>query len=187
MSPPIFARMPAPVRAAAAAAPIGVLLMLAAPGAGAEEEAFAGRYDVKGTTVDITSGDTRRIEGTMVLTLKDGVYSTHADLSTNFPTQGGAIRADVIGSGEGRVEGAVLSGTAETQLVMQTVPGVDTAFAFIPRRVGPRIVSTWSARWVNDVLVVELSNQPAEGETYSPTRTTLRGTRVTAPESSADE
>ena len=72
----------------------------------------------------------------------------------------------------------MLSGTAETQLVMQTVPGVDTEFAFIPRSVGPRLVSTWSARWVNEVLVVELANQPAPGEDYTPTKTTLRGKRV---------
>ncbi len=160
-------------------------LLLSAPNAGAEDDPFEGRYDVTGMTVDIVTGDTRRIEGTVVLVAKDGMYSTNAKLSTQYPTEGGAIRADVIGSGKGKVEGDTLSGTADTQLVMQTVPNIDTDFAFIPRSVGRRIVTTWSARWVNDVLVVDLANQPAEGEEYTPTRTTLRGKRVSdrAPES----
>ena len=152
-------------------------LLLSVPSAAADDP-FSGRYDVKGTTVDMKTGDTRLIAGTVVMRAEDGGYSTSADLATKFPTEGGAVHADVIGSGHGRVEGGVLSGTAETQLVIQTVPGVDPQFAFIPRVVGPRIVSTWSARWVNEVLVVELVNQPAEGEDYVPTKTTLRGKRL---------
>lgn len=167
----------APRYLARCAAMAAAWLLLSVPGAGAED-AFAGRYDVTGVTVDIRTGDTRRIEGTIVLAARDGGYSTNAKLSTDFPTEGGTIRADVIGNGKGTVKGDVLSGSAETQLVMQTVPNVDTDFAFIPRSVGPRIVSSWSARWANDVLVVDLTNQPAEGETYSPTKTTLRGKRL---------
>jgi hypothetical protein len=165
------------------------LLGLAAAGTAAAEESapardrFAGTYDVKGVTVDQKSGDTRVIEGHVVLTRKNGVYAAAAELETQFPTHGGPMRTDVIGTGEGRLDGNVLKGTAHTQLVIQTVPGVDTNFAFIPREVGPRLESSWTARLESDgTLVVELANRGGEGEVYSPTRTTLKGRRVTMPQ-----
>lgn len=165
---------------------LGSALLLAAGPARAEPKAasdpFSGTYDVKGVTVDQRSGDTRVIQGHVVLTRKNGVWAAAAELETDFPTHGGPMRTDVIGTGEGRLEGAALKGTAKTQLVIQTVPGVDTDFAFIPREVGPRLVSNWSAHLESDgTLVVELTNQAEEGEVYSPTRTTLKGVRVQMP------
>lgn len=164
-----------------------VLIAIAAKPARAADPAatdpFSGTYDVLGTTVDTRSGDTRRIEGHIVLTRKNGHYAATAELETDFPTHGGAMRADVIGTGDGKPSGKGLAGSAHTQLVIQTVPGVDTGFAFIPRHVGPRLVSTWIAHLEADgTLVVELTNQGAKGETYSPTRTTLRGKRVEMPQ-----
>jgi hypothetical protein len=155
----------------------------AEPAPESAEDPFSGTYDVKGVTVDQKSGDTRRIEGHVVLTRKNGVWAASAELETDFPTPGGAQRTDVIGTGEGRRTGDGLEGTAHTQLVIQTVPGVDTGFAFIPRTVGPRLQSSWSARIDRDgSLRVELSNRAEEGEAYSPTKTTLRGTRVEMPQ-----
>ena len=149
----------------------------------APADPFSGTYDVRGTTVDSKSGDTRRIEGHLVLTRKNGHYVAAAELETDFPTHGGAMRTDVIGTGDGKPSGLGLAGTASTQLVIQTVPGVDTAFAFIPRQVGPRVVSTWVAHLeANGTLVVELTNHGAEGEAYAPTTTTLRGKRVPMPQ-----
>jgi hypothetical protein len=151
------------------------------PEAGAPDP-WSGTYDVIGLTVDQKTGDTRRITGHIVLTRKQGHYAAAAELETEFPTHGGALRTDVIGTGEGKLEKEVLSGTAQTQLVIQTVPGVDTNFAFIPREVGPKLVSTWSARFDRDgSLIVELANRGEEGERYSPTKTTLRGKRVAMP------
>jgi len=145
---------------------------------------FSGTYDVTGTTVDSKSGDTRHLEGHIVLTKKEGGhYAAAAELETNFPTHGGPMRTDVIGTGDGKPSGKGLAGSANTQLVVQTVPGVDTNFAFIPRTVGPRLVSTWTARLEADgTLVVELTNHGAKGEAYSPTKTTLRGKRVQMPQ-----
>ena len=170
---------------------LSALFWLAAAGpAGAADptpadDPFSGTYDVKGLTVDQKSGDTRVIEGHVVLTRKNDVYAAAAELETQFPTHGGPMRTDVIGTGEGRLEGGVLQGTAKTQLVIQTVPGVDTDFAFIPRQVGPRIQSSWTARLERDgTLVVELSNRGQEGEAYSPTKTTLKGRRVVMPRES---
>ena len=93
------------------------------------------------------------------------------------------MRTDVIGTGEGKPSASGLAGSADTQLVVQTVPGVDTNFAFIPRQVGPKLVSTWTAHLEPDgTLLVELTNHGAEGEVYSPTKTTLRGKRVQMPQ-----
>ena len=167
-----------------------VLIAIAAqPAPGGDPAApdrFSGTYDVLGTTVDAKSGDTRRIEGHVVLTRKNGHYAAAAELETDFPTHGGAMRTDVIGTGGGRPSGAGLAGTADTQLVIQTVPGVDTGFAFIPRQVGPRLVSTWTAQLDADgTLLIELTNHGAKGEAYSPTKTTLRGKRVQMPREQA--
>jgi len=105
-----------------------------------------------------------------------------AELGTEYPTVGGSVHTDVIGNGDGALQGGRLVGTAHTQLVIQTVPGVDTDFAFVPRVVGPRLVSDWTARLGRDgTLLVELSNRGEEGEEYVPTKTTLRGRRVKMP------
>jgi hypothetical protein len=151
------------------------------PDASAQPDPFAGMFQVIGYTVDQTTGDTRRIEGTVILVEKDGVYTATSDLATRFPSPGGPVHVDVRGEGEGRLEGSILSGTAETQLKMANAPGVDPDFAFIPPELGPRVVSTWTARVGDDgELLVELRNEPAEGESYAPTTTTLRGRRVEA-------
>ena len=154
--------------------PVGV----AAPPPGG----FVGAWETKGTTTDIARGDTRTLEGMVVITEKDGVFSVTSELRTQFPTEGGPVMAEVIGTGRGERDGNLLGGTAETQLVLGGVPGVAPGFAFIPRNVGPRITSTWTGHFRRDgTLVVELENVAAEGEQYSPTRTTLYGTRAAGP------
>jgi hypothetical protein len=173
---------------AVASLAFGFQFLTAEPARAADAAAdpFSGTYDVVGTTVDSRSGDSRRIQGHVVLTRKNGHYQAASELSTDFPTHGGPLRTDVIGTGDGELQGGVLAGTAKTQLVIQTVPGVDTNFAFIPRTVGPRIVSTWKAHLDADgTLVVELVNKGEEGEEYHPTTTTLRGKRVPMPEEAA--
>jgi hypothetical protein len=145
---------------------------------------FVGSYRVKGRTTDVVHGDTRRIDGIIVITEAEGVYATNAELETKYPSAGGPVDAQVIGIGDGARRGDQLQGITQTQLVMSTVPGVDTAFAWVPRTVGPRLVSTWEARFRRDgTLVVEIRNEPAEGVEYSPTTTTLYGTRIDEPES----
>jgi hypothetical protein len=144
---------------------------------------FPGSYRAKGLTTDVIHGDTRRIQGIIVLTEAEGVYSTKADLETKYPSAGGPVDAQVIGIGTGQRSGDRLQGTTETQLVMSTVPGVDTGFAWVPRTVGPRLVSSWEARFRKDgTLVVDIRNEPAEGVEYSPTETILYGTRIEEPE-----
>jgi hypothetical protein len=140
---------------------------------------ISGRYDVKGGTVDIEGGHRREIAGQVVLTETGGAYTATFHLNTTYPGAEEALPAEVIGKGEGTVEGRTLRGSAETQLVMATVPGVDPGFAYVPRMVSTRIQSTTMATVANDGTVsIEIENRPAPGEDYAPTKTTLKGRRV---------
>ncbi len=140
---------------------------------------LSGMYRVEGITTVIGTGMEREITGTVILAQEGSRYTTTFSLETSYPTKEGPIQTDVIGKGEGRVDGTSLQGTAETQLVMASVPGIDSGFAFVPRIVGPRIVSTANGERTEDgILLIEIESNPAEGEDYLPTRTTLRGTRA---------
>ena len=163
---------------------IGVLAC--GPGAGDGSEAanaapIAGMYEVTGSTIAIGSGEKRTLSGKIILAEHEGEYTATFNLTTMFPVGGEALPAEVIGKGEGTIRGRELTGTAETQLVITTVPGVDTAFAYVPRMVTTRIVSTSTTTIAADGSVaIQIENQPAAGEQYQPTRTTLRGHRVSA-------
>ena len=140
-----------------------------------------GRYEVHGATVATESGHKREIAGIIILSEQGGGYTATFDLATTYPGAEAALPAQVIGKGEGTIEGRTLRGTAQTQLVMATVPGVDPGFAFIRPQVSTRLISTTVATIAADGdLSIEIENQPAEGGDYAPTRTTLRGSRVSA-------
>ena len=170
------------------ALPAILLLVLGCGGqdaevAGEEIEAvpIPGRYDVRGTTVAIESGHKREIAGTIILSEEDGRYTATFDLATTYPGAEAALPAQVIGKGEGTIQGRTLRGTAQTQLVMASVPGVDPGFAFIRPQVSTRLISNTVATIAADGnLSIQIENQPAEGEDYAPTRTTLHGSRVSA-------
>ncbi len=156
---------PGPVDAAppAAATPIG------------------GLYEVSGVTRAARTGDEREISGTIILAEEGDRYIATFNLTTFYPVGAVALRAEVIGKGEGAIDGRTLIGTASTQLVVASVPGVDPAFAFIPRTVTTRIQSTAVTEVAPDGgVIVEIENEPAPGEQYEPTRTTLTGRRVSA-------
>jgi hypothetical protein len=140
-----------------------------------------GRYEVRGATVAVESGHKRGIAGTIILSEEDGRYTATFDLATTYPGAEAALPAQVIGKGEGTIEGRTLRGTAQTQLLMAAVPGVDPGFAFIRPQLSARLLSTTVATIAADGnLSIDIENQPAEGEDYAPTRTTLHGMRVSA-------
>jgi hypothetical protein len=154
-------------------------------GPGASDEAAAlqlsGMWEVEGTTVEKGSEqNARKIKGTVILSQEGNQYTSTFTMETMIPTPDGAsLSTDVIGKGEGTIEGSSIGGTARTQLVIATVPGVDPDFAFIPRSVTTRIVSKVSGTAAPDgTFVMEIENAPEPGEDYVPTRTTLRGKRV---------
>ncbi len=140
---------------------------------------IAGMYEMQGTTTEKKSGATRMISGMVIIAQEGGTYTATFDLNTSFPTPDGKTEADVIGKGTGHIRGKELDGKAETQLVLAGVPGVDTQFAFVPRLVSKRLVSTMTGRLRDDgTLVVETENEGIEGEQYAATRTVLTGRRV---------
>jgi hypothetical protein len=154
----------------------------AAAAAAIDPTPIDGMYDVKGVTVG--GGEERDISGTVILRVEEGAdrYSATFKLATTFPGLEDPVHADVIGTGEGQIQGRTLTGTTNTQLVISTVPGVDTGFAFVPRMVGARIVSSGTTEiQPNGQVVIEMANKPAEGEEYIPTRTRLTGLRIDEP------
>ena len=143
---------------------------------------IAGMYAVTGETITKATGDKRAISGKIIIAEEEegGSYTATFHLTTTYPGAEEALPAEVIGKGEGTIEGRTLEGTAETQLVMATVPGVDPGFSFMPRMVSTRLVSRSSATVAADGSVqIEIDNRAAPGEEdYVPTRTTLSGIRV---------
>jgi hypothetical protein len=136
---------------------------------------------VSGATVSVESGHKREIAGTVILVEQGESYTSTFDLTTTYPGADQALPAEVIGKGDGTIDGRTLRGSASTQLVMATVPNVDPGFAFIPRMVGAKIESTTVAVIAADGTVsIEIENRPAAGEDYAPTRTTLSGRRVSS-------
>lgn len=151
------------------------------PEAPAAERDLSGVYQVVGRTVDQQTGDTRELVGTVVFQQEGDRYTTRFEMKTEYPVEGGAIAADVLGEGSGRIEGDRLEGRSHTQLVLSTVPGVDTGFAFVPREVGPRIESrTQGSVLADGTIEFDARNEAAAegGQGYRPTHTTLRATRV---------
>jgi hypothetical protein len=156
----------------------------AAPEAGSEgvrATPISGMYEVGGVTTETASGHQRKLSGTIILAEEGTRYTATFNLTTTYPAGEQTLPAEVIGKGEGTIDGRTLEGTNHTQLVVATVPGVDPGFAYLPRTVSTRIVSTSVTRIAPDGSVeIELANAPEEGEDYSPTRTVLTGRRVSA-------
>lgn len=152
------------------------------PDVGAAPPAISGTYDVSGTTVEAATGARRGVSGTViVLAAEDGAtYKTSFHLSTTLTGHGQPQRAELVGTGDGTIDGATLEGTAETQLIVALVPGVDAGFGLMPRAVTTRIANRSRAVVAPDGSVeISIESQALPGEEgYAPTRTTLRGRRV---------
>lgn len=145
-----------------------------------EEVAIPGMYRVQGATVDKATGEKRDIGGTVILAVEGDAYTATFHLTTTFPgTEADPVAAEVIGKGEGKVEGRTLTGLANTQLVVASIPGVDPNFAFIPRHVSTRLISDSVTTIARDgTVTIQTDSRGEPGEDYSPTRTTLRGSRI---------
>lgn len=140
-----------------------------------------GTYRVSGTTVDKATGSQRGVSGTIIVKTDGDAYTTTFSLNTTLHGTGEPQKAELIGHGEGTIDGRALSGTAETQLIVALVPGVDAGFGMLPRMATSRIVNRSSADVDPDGSVrIEIESDPAPGEDYAPSRTTLRGKRIAA-------
>jgi hypothetical protein len=140
---------------------------------------LSGLYEVAGTTVDKATGAERAIAGTVIVDVDGAAYTTTFDLATELPVGDRTQRAELIGNGSGRVADRTLEGTAETQLIVALVPGVDPAFGMLPRHVTAKIVNRSVATVSSDGSVqIEIDSEPAPGAAYASTHTKLRGRRV---------
>jgi hypothetical protein len=155
-----------------------------APNARAQAEetpkvSFSGHYHVKGVTVEKQTGAKRDLSGTVILVQEGNAYTSTFDLETQFPTVNGAVQAQVIGKGEGTVEGRTATGKARTQIILSQLPNVDPGFAFVPAKGSKRIVSNSVATLLDDGSVeIQIESVGEKGEKYVPTRTTLTGIRA---------
>jgi hypothetical protein len=141
----------------------------------------SGVYEMTGVTVDSTTGLKRPIQGTIVVRVDGERYTTNFEFSTLYPGSD-ATAARVTGTGEGKVEGSRLVGEAHLQLTVTSAPGVDVGFAYVPREVSPRVRSSSTASFFADGTVrAEIENVAEEGSDYSPTRTTMTGSRRKEP------
>jgi hypothetical protein len=142
----------------------------------------AGEYHVRGTTAVVGSDETREISGHVILAQEGDSYTATFSLETLYPAPGGAVPAEVVGKGEGRIVGRTLEGTAATQIVASRVPGLDSRFAMVPPAVSVRITSDTRGEIRPDGrLSIQIESRAAAGErNYVPTRTTLRGGRAPA-------
>ena len=144
--------------------------------AATEAVPLAGMYEVAGTTVDTDTGRKREISGTVILVDNGDRYTATFHLNTVWEGRDGMLPAEVIGKGSGTIEGRTLRGSAETQLVISTIPGIDPAFAYIPRTTTTRLVSDSLTTIETDgSILIKIENAAAAGEIYAPTKTTLRG------------
>jgi hypothetical protein len=146
---------------------------------------FAGLYRVSGYTTVRRSGEQRRIEGTVIVARAAAgspePYTATFDLETEFASPAGPIRADVIGSARAAEAREGLAGTAETRIFLASVPGLDPSFAWVPGRLGPRVVSEFRMRPAAEserTFEIQIETRAARGESYEDTRTTLHATRA---------
>jgi len=162
-----------------------------APGVAAPAPAelpLSGTYRVSGTTVDKTTGAERGVSGTVIVIVEKDRYTSTFDLATTLYTSDVPQKAQLVGRGDGSVEGRSLNGTAETQLIVALVPGVDAGFGLMPRMATSRIRNRSTASIEPDGSVtIEIESEPAPGSEYTPTRTTLRGRRTSAVGLGGDE
>ena len=145
-------------------------------------EPLSGLYEVSGVTVDKATGAERGVAGTVIVDVEGGTYTTTFNLATNLPIRSGAAqRAELVGQGSGRVADRTLEGTAETQLIVALVPGVDPGFGLLPRHATAQIVNRSKAEIAPDGAVeIDIDSEAAPGTDYAPTHTKLRGRRVAA-------
>jgi len=151
------------------------------PGGGPD---YSGLYEVSGYTTVRRSGLQRRIAGTLIVAPAppgaSAPYTATFDLETEFATPDGPIQADVIGSARAQAGSAELAGTAETRILMASIPGLDPTFPWIPGRLGPRVLSSFrmAPGEPDGTYRIEIESEAAPGESYEPTRTALLATRT---------
>jgi len=141
---------------------------------------YAGLYDVKGTTTEIETGNSRSVFGKLIIAQPGNTFTSTFDMQTMVVTPDGPLSAELIGSGTGLIgEGGVLVGVAESQLVSASSPGFHPRYPFGPGRVGPRVNSTFTMKpEPTGDYMIEIETVPAPGVEWVVTRTVLKARRA---------
>lgn len=155
---------------------------LAARSAEPLPESLEGYYRGRGVTTEQATGRTRPIHGTVLVTpLPEAEgYALRFSFRTKTTSPDGSLRADLIGTGVAHAEREELVGESETQVIVAAIPGIDPQFAFIPGRLGPRIVSGFRMRAGDEAeqFHADIETHPAPGFEYAATRTRLDLERI---------
>jgi hypothetical protein len=140
-------------------------------------ESISGVYRVNGVTVQANTGRLRDVSGTVTLQGHGNGYTATIDLSTLYPTSTGDIPAEIEGKAFGRLVGKHLVGSAETQ--MRPAAGVGLSGAYGAPVEELVVVSSFLASIdEHGNLNIQLLNDPAPGQDFSPSITVLSGTRL---------
>src|SRR5687767_74445 len=154
-------------------------LLVAALAASARAEdspEIAGIYEINGETTVENSPDRFVITGKLVVRQQGNECTTivEAAMRRTSGTSGPASAA-LIGSGEMKLEGRRLHGTAELQSLVSEVPELDVAMPFAPRTAGPVLDATADGEVLADgTLKLEIrSTVTGEGFTLPEGRKTI--------------
>jgi len=140
-------------------------------------ERISGVYRVDGVTVQANTGRLRDVSGTVTLQGHGNGYTATIDLSTLYPTSTGDIPAEIEGKAFGRQIGDHLVGTAQTQMRPAAGVGI-SGTGGAPAEELVVVSSSVASVDENGKLDIQLLNDPAPGQDYSPSVTVLSGTRL---------
>jgi hypothetical protein len=143
---------------------------------------LAGIYEVQGETVVAGSPDHFVYTGKLVLRQKGADLTTITEVAMRRTAgNSGPASAALIGSGEAKLDGRLITGSSELQTLVSQVAELDVAAPFAPRFAGP-IVNAVASGVVRDDGSIDFeikSTLTGEGFTLPEgRRTTLRAKRV---------
>jgi hypothetical protein len=163
--------------------PFGLGLLLAARLAGAEGDVayVGGAWEVRGTITDVGSGDRRHVAGTVVIDQEDDRFRSTFHLIGTLDTPQGRRRAEVVGRGEGKVEGRVITGTVDSNVVTARLGGAGGVVPFVPKEWGPRTHNTVLGRLNDDGSVTFELHTPQQADGTGATHTVIHGVRPETP------
>ncbi len=139
--------------------------------------AASGVYEVRGVTVQSLTGRQRAIAGVLNLGVEGERYRVSFELDTTAPEVGSEASVRVRGDGRGFIVGRIFSGTTEQWMSLKGPAAARDRP--LPPGVGLKLVSSSQASFDDaGVFQILLQNQPAPGQRYTPSITTLAGRRV---------
>lgn len=140
-----------------------------------DAEAVSGTYEVRGVTVQASTGRQREIAGTLELGVEGARYEVGFDLGTSAPDLEEPVPVRVRGTGRGLIVGEIFTGTTEEWMALD-LPMEDAVGVPLPANAGRKIVSTSQASIRDDgAFQILLQNYPGHGESYDPSVTVLTG------------